>query len=205
MIVLPDPWDALALGRLLPERRILTYEADGALAAFEDASLRVTLVPPGQEQNTRILLEDHAPSPGELADEPPLLCFKPSARLEQTGHRFALAAARVAGSIENKLNLPVIAEAAGVAIAQQAKVHVGQVSFTELEEQFGLPFVAQSPRGFAGRRTFRVASALDWADVEAALPGRPLKVAAWVPGRPGTSNAVVDRGGRVLVLSLIHI
>ena len=199
MIVLPDPWDALALGRLLPERHVLTYEAFGARDAFEEANLSFTLVPPGQEQNTRILLEQHAPSPADLAVVPPLVCFKPSARLEGTGHRFALSPARVSGAIENKLNLPALAEAAGVLIARQAKVRVGEVSFEELAERFGLPFVAQSPRGFAGRRTFRVASASDWADVETALPGRPLKVAAWAPGQPGTSNAVVDSQGQVLV------
>jgi len=195
MIVFPDPWDALCIAEQLPDRSVIAYAASGAKAALSEAGITATLVEPEGELQTLTLLA-HAP-PG--TDPKRVLAFKPSARLERSGYRFALAPAAIAGWIENKLNLPELAAAAGVTIAAQGRVRVGDDSFGGLAERFGLPFVAQSPRGFAGKRTFLVDDSADWAAVVALLQGRPMKIASWAPGRPGTSNAVVDHRGSVLV------
>lgn len=195
MIVFPDPWDALCLAEQLPGRAVAAYDAPGAQEAFARIGVSPILVAPPEELLTLTLLNDSRVEPGDEA----VLCFKPSARLEATGYRFALAPAAIAQGIENKLTLPALAGAAGAEIAKQGRVRVGAVSFDEIVAEYGLPAVAQSPRGFAGRRTFKVSSKEDWASVEAALPGRPAKVAAWAAGQPGTSNAVVDGRGRVMV------
>jgi len=199
MIVLPDPWDALCIARLLPGRTVLSYAAEGAPDAFAAAQIDAKLILPRGDLSTLNLLED-APPAGQKGL---VLAFKPSARLERSGYRFALAPAAVAGAIENKLNLPEIASGAGVRIAAQDRVRAGDDSFEELAGHFGAPFVAQSPRGFAGRRTFKIDEAADWEAVTEELKGRPLKIASWAPGRPGTSNAVVDRFGTVMVSSPI--
>jgi len=195
MIVLPDPWDALAIARLLPGETVVSYEAAGVRAEFEKSQTNHILAQPSGELTTLRLITEHAPPSGIE----PVIAFKPSARLEKTGRCFALSSSSVAGAIENKLNLSSFAQEAGVPIARQEKETVGENSFDVLAERFGLPFVAQSPRGFAGRRTFRVDDAQDWSTVEALLARRPVKLATWAPGRPGTSNAVVDSAGRVMV------
>jgi hypothetical protein len=197
MIVFPDPWEALCISRLLPDRSVIAYEAEGVRGEFEQLGVSFTLAQVRGDLLTVTLLTEFAPVPEPSAN--PIIAFKPSARLEKTGHRFALAAAALAGSIENKLMLAALASEAGVAIASQDGIRVGEPSFDQLAARFGLPFVAQSPRGFAGRRTFAVASSEDWTAVEALLKGRPAKIASWASGRPGTSNAVVDCSGRVQV------
>ena len=196
MIVFPDPWDALCVAKLLPDRAVVAYAAEGASAAFSEAHIDVRLVEPKGDLNTLNLLTDAPPS---AAGNDLVLAFKPSARLERSGFRFALAPAAIAGAIENKLNLPELATLAGVNIAPQGRVRAGDISFAELSARFGLPFVAQSPRGFAGRRTFQIDTAADWESVTGELKGRPMKIASWAAGRPGTSNAVVDRFGTVVV------
>ena len=195
MIVLPDPWDALSVGEQLPDRLVVSYEATGVRDALKRRGLSFVLAPVTGELLTLRLLLDHAPEP----DDQRVIAFKPSARLEETNHRFALAPSSVAGGIENKLSLSAIAREAGVTIAPQGKARVGVDSFETLISRYGLPFVAQSPRGFAGRRTFKICSAEDWEGLSSVLPGRPVKVAAWASGRPGTSNAVVDHAGNVMV------
>lgn len=195
MIVFPDPWDALCIAKLLPDRAVISYAAPGASEAFAKAHIHARLVLPQGDLNTLNLLAA-APT---ASQQDLVLAFKPSARLERSGYRFALAPAAIAGAIENKLNLGEIAGLAEIPIAPQGKVRAGDDSFEQLAARFGAPFVAQSPRGFAGKRTFRVQNSEDWAAVSAELIGRPMKIASWANGRPGTSNAVVDHLGAVMV------
>jgi hypothetical protein len=195
VIVLPDPWDALCIGEQIPSRLVVSYEAFGVREELERLGLNFILAPVSGDLVTSRLLRDHAPSP----DGESVIAFKPSARLEETNHRFALAPSSIAGGIENKLRLKDIAREAGVKIARQGKARVEIDSFKELASTYGLPFVAQSPRGFAGRRTFKISCLDDWDALCSLLPRRPVKVASWAAGRPGTSNAVVDQTGCVVV------
>ncbi|MEE2830459.1 MAG: ATP-grasp domain-containing protein [Myxococcota bacterium] len=195
MIVFHDPWDALCLAEALPGRRVATFGGDRQRELFSALGLEPILLPAEGKLQTTTLLADPRVDPGDER----VICFKPSARLEAFGYRLAHAPATLAQGLENKLKLREIAAEAGVLIADQDRARVGDASFDELVERFGLPFVAQSPRGHAGGRSYKVDHPSVWTKVEQELTGRPVKVASWVEGRPGTSNAVVDSEGRVLV------
>jgi predicted ATP-grasp superfamily ATP-dependent carboligase len=133
-----------------------------------------------------------------------IVCFKPSTRVEKAaealGARPALAPARIARRLENKLLLPELAAAANVRIPHQTRVEMTPDSaWPTIVGSVGADVVVQSPRGFSGKRTFRVGSEERWIVLRTALQGRPVKVAEYVAGRPGTLHAVVDWAGRVVV------
>jgi len=201
-----EPWDALALARLLGAP-VATFGSEPVRRAFADAGLDPILVPAPAELTTRALLEEPRVAEAVAAEPSLLLCFKPSARLEaraaQLGARLALAPARLAQGLENKLALAGLAAEADVAIPAQLSGVPARLSWDEVTSRLGPDLVVQPPRGFAGRKTWRVRDEAGWSAIAAELGRRTARVAAWADGRPGTVNAVVDRDGRVLVTAPI--
>ena len=201
-----EPWDALALAGLL-NAPVATFGGPLQRQAFAAAGLDPVLVEPPGELTTRALLDDPRVADA-VAQEPSLLiCFKPSARLEarsaELGARLALAPARLAQGLENKLALAALAAEAGVTIPAQLSAAPGRLSWPEIASKLGPDLVVQPPRGFAGRKTWRVRDADGWQRVATELGRRTARIAAWADGRPGTVNAVVDASGRVLVTAPI--
>jgi predicted ATP-grasp superfamily ATP-dependent carboligase len=205
-IAFHDPWDALALGRLL-DAPVATFGGERQRAAFAAAGLEATLVEPPEELQTLALLDDPRVR-AAVREQPSLLvCFKPSARLEaragELGARLAHNPARLAQGLENKLALAGLAEEAGVAIPAQLSASPGRTSWQEITCQLGGDLVVQPPRGFAGRKTWRVRDADEWQAIVDQLGRRTARIAEWREGRPGTVNAVVDASGQVLVTAPI--
>ncbi len=226
-----DPWLGLCLALALGERLhgVITYGDSATGARLDAAGVEATLVPPPREATTINLLADPTAA-AEVARVPGtrLLVFKPSRRLEeraaQLGASLAHPAASIAQGLENKLALAAIAAEAGIpgepgaersssepgaeriGLPAQAKIRVADsLSLLELRAKVRTDgdVVVQSPRGFMGKRTWRVADSHDWREVQATLRGRPAKVARMVEGRPGTVNAVVDHTGATLVTAPI--
>lgn len=203
-----DPWLGLCLGIALGERleRVVTFGDATHAAVYADAGVPVVLVPRPPEATTLSLLgTDEAVA--AIPKGARLLVFKPSRRLEERaaalGASLAHSPASIAQGLENKLALEGIAAEAGIALPAQRKIRVrDDLSFDALSPD-GAPVVVQSPRGFMGKRTWRVSSAAEWAPVRATLRGRPAKVTQFVTGRPGTVNAVVDHAGATLVTAPI--
>lgn len=215
LATLHDPWMALCFAHALGDELagVLTYgEADFA-ERFAALGLRAVLVPPAPEATTTGLLADERGA-AFIAEEPSrLLCFKPSRRLEERaaelGATLALAPASLAQRLENKLVLAELAREAGipthgddvVGLPAQRKTTVrANTTFAALQalvETDG-PVVVQAPRGFMGRKTWRVDDEAAWAALRPELERRPTKVTRWVDGRPGTLNVVVDRAGTIL-------
>ena len=201
-----DPWDALVLGRLL-DAPVATFGGDRQRAAFAEAGLDPLLVEPPEDLQTLTLLDDPRVQAAIRQRPSSLICFKPSARLEARaealGAKLAHSPARVAQGLENKLALAGLAEEAGVAIPAQWSTSPGKTSWPEITDRLGSDLVVQPPRGFAGRRTWRVRDAAGWRSIVDQLGRRTARVAAWRDGRPGTVNAVVDAQGQVLVTAPI--
>ena len=201
-----DPWDALVLAGLL-RSPVATFGGALQRQAFEAAGLDAILVPAPEELSTRALLDDPQVAEAVAAEPSLLLCFKPSARLEaraaELGARLALAPAKLAQGIENKLALSELADEAGVAIPAQRRCTPRDEAWARVSAELGPDLVVQSPRGFAGRKTWRVSDEASWRSLGQELGRRPARIAAWAEGRPGTTNAVVDADGRVLVTAPI--
>jgi biotin carboxylase len=208
-ICMHDPWMALCVASVLPGVPVATYGAAAELQRFQAIGVdSPLLVEPDAAFSTTRLLDDARVAAAVAAAAPAqLICFKPSARLERRaadlGARPALAKAALAQGIENKANLAALASRARVPHPEQAIVPCGGSSWDEVAARFGGDVVVQSPRGYAGRRTFRARGAADWAEISAALGGLPARVARYVFGRPGTLNAVVDAHGHVVVTAPI--
>ncbi len=201
-ILLHDPWLALCLASVLPGVPVATFGRARERTRFARLGIEPLLVDPPAELNTRALLEDPTVA-AAIATEPALLIsFKPGRRNEETaaalGARFALAPASLAGPLENKLAFADLASEAGVPVPAQASCKAAG-PLAEVLPQLRRPLVAQSPRSHAGKRTFAIDSEADWDALCAALPGRPLRLAERIEGRPGTVHAVVDHEGAVLV------
>ena len=201
-----EPWDALALARLL-DAEVATFGGDRQAAAFADAGLAPILVEPPSELQTLALLDDPRVAEAIAARPSLLLCFKPSARLEaraaELGAQVALAPARVSQGIENKLALAAIARDADVTIAAQLSAAPSKLAWEGAVARLGDDLVVQPPRGFAGRKTWRIRDEYGWRAIAEELGRRTARIAAWRDGRPGTVNAVVDAAGRVLVTAPI--
>ena len=217
-----DPWLGLCLALALPNRLdgVVTFGDDATAARFAGAGVAATLAPRPAEAGTVALLADPAVA-AEVARVPGtrLLVFKPSRRLEERaaelGASLAHAPASIAQGLENKLALAAIAEEAGIptspgvdriALPEQAKIRVTpSLDWPALCAAVRAPgaVVVQSPRGFMGNRTWRVADAAGWEPLRSTLGGRPAKVARLIDGRPGTVNAVVDHAGATLVTAPI--
>ena len=201
-----DPWDALALARLL-DAPVATFGGDRQRAAFAEAGLEPILVEPPEELQTLALLADPRVAAAIRSEPSSLICFKPSARLEtraaKLGARLAHAPARIAQGLENKLALAALAAEAKVPIPAQLSGSPARLGWDEVTARLGTDLVVQPPRGFAGRKTWRVRDERGWGRITAELGRRIARIAAWADGRPGTVNAVVDAGGRVLVTAPI--
>ncbi len=205
-VVFHLPGNALLLSSVLPDVPVATFGGDAWRDRFVDAGLSTPLLmPPDLEILSTIRLLDHPPIADAIAAAAParLICFKPNARLEaraaELGATLAHAPARVAQGIENKLALPEIAAAAGVPIPAPRKVVPSATTYDELAAELGPDLVVQQPRGHAGETTWRVRDADDWAPLAVRFGKRALRVARFVHGRPGTTNAVVDAHGNVVV------
>jgi glutathione synthase/RimK-type ligase-like ATP-grasp enzyme len=201
-IAFHDPWDALGLATALPGVGAATFGGDRERAAFEAIGVDPVLVDPGGELQTLKLLDDVRVAEAIAAEPSLLVSFKPSARLEARaaalGATMALAPARIAQGLENKLALAGLAEEASVDCPGQVSMTPSTCSWAELGGQLGDDVVVQPPRGFAGRKTWRVRSQERWREIVQELGRRKARVARYVAGRPGTLNAVVDSGGRVV-------
>lgn len=206
-IVSHEPWDALCLARVLPDAPVATFGNDRLHAAFEQAGLPEPLfVPAGDELRTTDLLADPRVAAAIAAQPSSVLCFKPSARLEQRaaelGASLAHAPARIGQGLENKLALAEVVEEAGVP-APAARRATAATSWTELTEALGPRLVVQVARSFAGKGTWPVDSEQRWSALAAELGRRPLRVTERLDGTPGTAGVVVDAHGRVVVTSAI--
>ena len=217
-----DPWLGLCLALALGDRLdgVVTYGDAATRARFDAAGVTATLATRPREATTIALLADPGAA-AEIARVPGtrLLVFKPSRRLEERaaelGASLAHPAASIAQGLENKLALAGIAAEAGIpsepgvdriGLPAQAKIRVSDtLDLSELRAMVGTDgdVVVQSPRGFMGKRTWRVGDSADWRAVQDSLRRRPAKVARMVQGRPGTVNAVVDHTGATLVTAPI--
>jgi len=213
-----DPWLGLCLAIALGDRldRVVTFGGPEHALRFEEAGVHAVLVAPAAGASTLQLLAD--PQAAAAVAGSRLVVFKPSRRLEERaadlGAELAHAPATVAQGLENKLALPGIAEEAGIPTvpaegfalpAQTRIVSSPDLRASDLRALVHATgdVVVQSPRGYMGNRTWRVADDADWDRVLRGLGRRPVKVARHVSGRPGTVNAVVDATGATLVTAPI--
>lgn len=200
LAALHDPWMAICLATARPGLAVATFgDARHAalLAALTDDAL---VLPPPEVATTQALLDDERAAAFIAATPSLLLSFKPAARLEARaaalGARFALPPAALAGALENKLRLTELAE--GIALAPSLAFEAAdRVSWADLTA-LGPSVVVQSPRGFAGRKTWPVQDPATWEALRHELGPRPIKVTRRLAGRPATVNCVVDRHGAVL-------
>lgn len=205
LALLPDAWMAWLISRLLPDSAVATFGFGPERDRLRGD--RHVVVPPVGDQSAVELLND--PAVRALIDKgTEVLTFKPSRRVQDgvqaLGGHVLLAEAALARGLENKNLLPTLAREAGVEIPTQASyARAEALDFVALRERFGAPFVAQSPRGFMGRRTFAVYSEEQWSTLRQELGPRPVKIAALVRGRPATVNAVVDHAGACVVTAPI--
>ncbi len=201
-ILLHDPWLALCLASVLPGVPVATFGRARERARSARLGVEPLLVEPPAELNTRALLGDPTVAAAIAAEPTLLISFKPGRRNEEAaaalGARFALAPASLAGPLENKLAFAALASEAGVPVPAQGRC-AAKGPLADVLPELRRPLVAQSPRSHAGKRTFAIDSEADWDALCAALPGRPLRVAERIEGRPGTVHAVVDHEGSVLV------
>ena len=203
--VLHDPGMAALICRARPGTPVATYGGTSEAQLLRSAGAgEVVVVPPEGDLTTLRLLEDARVAELLQATPSRILCFKPSTRLERlaaaVGADVALAPAGLARRLENKLLLPELASDAGVRIPRQQRVDVRpDTAWDALVDAAGPDLVVQSPRGFSGKRTFRLRDEAAWTSLRPSLAGRPAKVAEFVDGRPGTLHAVVDAEGHVVV------
>ncbi len=203
VFVLHDPEMAAELLEARPGTPVATYGGPPQRQLLGAAS-HLVLVPAEGDLTTLRLLEH--PEVGQMVGAEPslIVCFKPSTRVERAaevlGARIALTSAPLARGLENKLLLPELAQEAGVRIPRQQRIDVrADTPWSTLVNAVGEDAVVQSPRGFSGKKTFRVRDAETWEGLRVELARRPAKVAEYVSGRPGTLHAVVDAEGHVVV------
>lgn len=205
LLLLPDAWMARCLAPLQPQARIATFGGARERALFP-AEAALVVEPRGERSAPELLACPEVEA--LIGPGTEVLTFKPSQRVEERvqslGGRMLLAPAHLARGLENKNALPGIAAEAGVPVPKQRSfTRAAALGWPELAETFGTPLVAQSPRGFMGRKTWSIPDEPAWLRVAGELGPRPVKVAAFAVGRPATVNAVVDRAGRVVVTAPI--
>lgn len=78
-------------------------------------------------------------------------------------------------------------------IPDSAVGEVGQFKFTDVENQFGLPFILQYNTGHTGSGTKLISSIEDWEDEARRFPYREVKLSEYIEGKMYTINACVSK------------
>lgn len=208
LICQPDPWMALCLSQATDCAGAVAFGGPLHREHFAALSTPACLAPPPARLTTAALLEDPDVARFVASRRQPLLCFKPSRRLEEQaealGVSLSAAPAAVSLGLENKLRLAELAQRAGLLVPKQGRVdRAGEQRYADLVATWGAGFVAQSPRGFAGSKTWRIEHEAQWTALQPVLGHRSARFSSFVKGVPGTVNAVVDRLGTVVVTSPI--
>jgi len=135
-----------------------------------------------------------------------VLPFKPSAALERAaatlGLRVLAPRAQLVRQLENKLELPAIAAAAGVPVPETERVVLGaELAERARQGRVDVPRIFQPAMGFAGAGTVVVRSAAQIEELVLAAPrsGAPGKLVHIVEGIPITVTGVVLPDGVLLV------
>lgn len=130
---------------------------------------------------------------------PNILFFKPQRKLEILAKKYGF---RLLGNssdlnrlFENKINFYRIVSKAGFPLPPSKIVLFSEVNFSEVVNEYGLPFVLQFGLGWAGNSTFFVSSSKQFESIRKIYGKVVVKVEKFIQGITVTNNAVVLKEG----------
>jgi hypothetical protein len=209
-VVTPDAHKAFGLCCALPGLRVLAARAEGddappaaLLEAYEAAGAELQTVPlEGERNTTRGILD--APAAVEWLtrwERPAVVVFRPEAdtaqRLAELGCRLVGAAPQVARKLENKRFFRALCRQAGLPVVETHELvwPPGAANAAVWRPLEGRIAIVQTPRGYAGRRTWRWEVGGPLPDVPEHVAGRPVLLAPLLEGPTWTVNAVAGPAG----------
>jgi hypothetical protein len=207
--VTPDLSRAVGLETIIPHYAVVCYERHAYLPLLRERGVKVFCLEEEldklPERTAAHMLEQQAVqqfiSGFAGKAQPAIMLFKPSRKAEivarQRRYRLLANPIGLNRRFEEKTLLGAELEQAGIKPIPSKVIVVDEVTYQDLQQQFGEQFVVQFSMGFAGNSTLFITNDADFDHLCREHKGRTVKVAKWIDGPSWTLNACVTRYGVV--------
>jgi len=210
--ITPDPLRAVGLENLFKEFYVVCYDDKPLVDLLKGKGIQVLSLeriigkPDTFLRNSGKMLENKLVQDfiAEKSSKktPAILFFKPSFKLDiicdKKGYIKLGNSADLNRKFEDKIEFFKICKQNNWPVPNGTIMKLGQTGFNTLKSNFGLPFVVQFGRGWAGSTTFFIEDKNSWENIVEKYPQRTVKIAEMIEGPTYLNNACVH-GDNVFV------
>jgi len=204
-----DVAKGIGLENLLPDYHIICLDDHPLVDYLEKAGVKVFCLERVLKQKNRIFrstgkIIDHPlvleyikkESSGET---PQILFFKPSSKIDLICKKFGFNRLGNPSPLnrifEDKISFYDLCRQEGLPVPEGELTKLAQAeNFEETAKKYGLPFVVQFGRGWAGSTTFFVNNESELAELKAKYPDIPVKITEFIKGITLLNNACIFAG-----------
>jgi len=204
--VTPDASRTVGLALLPIGLFLVTERKDYTVAWLQSQGIK-TLVLSSNYNNTGKMLEDGRTvkflSDNSKTQAPNILIFKPSDKIDlivkRNGYKLIANQGFLNKKFEDKVSFYRLCVRYKLPIPDSMISKLGELSFWQAKEMFGLPFIVQFGRGWAGSTTFFIYDENKYLELQKKFFGTVVKFSQKIDGITVLNNACVTWDGKVLI------